>query len=73
MSKKIAVFVGSLRRESFNRKMAKALIACPDPGAGVVEIGGLPLYDQDDDDEGRPLAEWTAFRERVRPFDGSYS
>ena len=28
--KKIAVFVGSLRRESFNRKMATALIgACP--------------------------------------------
>ncbi|MDD5171239.1 MAG: NAD(P)H-dependent oxidoreductase, partial [Syntrophales bacterium] len=36
----------------------------------VIEIGGLPLYNQDYDDSGNPLAEWTAFRERVRPFDG---
>jgi chromate reductase len=36
----------------------------------IVEIGGLPFYDQDLDDEGRPPAEWIAFREWVRSFDG---
>jgi chromate reductase len=72
MSKKIAVFVGSLRKESFNRKMAKVLAAL-DPESlnlEIIEIGGLPLYDQDLDDEGRPPSAWTEFRERVKSFDG---
>ena len=72
MSKKIAVFVGSLRKESFNRKMANVLtsIAPESLELEVIEIGGLPLYDQDYDDGGKPPEVWTAFRERVRPFDG---
>jgi chromate reductase len=72
MSKKIAVFVGSLRKESFNRKMAKALAALAPEALKleIVEIGGLPLYDQDYDDGGKPPSAWTAFRERVRSFDG---
>jgi hypothetical protein len=50
--KKIAVIVGSLRKGSFNRKMARALISlAPDSLAcELVEIRGLPLYDQDLDD-----------------------
>ena len=70
--KKIAVFVGSLRKESFNRKMAKVLTTlAPDSlMLEIIEIGGLPLYNQDYDDGGKPLSEWTAFRERVKPFDG---
>jgi chromate reductase len=72
MSKKIAVFVGSLRKESFNRKMAKALAALAPESLNleIIEIGGLPLYDQDLDDEGRPPSTWTEFRERVKSFDG---
>ena len=72
MPKKIAVFVGSLRKESFNRKMAKALAALAPESLKleIVEIGGLPLYDQDCDDEGKPPSAWTAFRERVKTFDG---
>jgi len=72
MAKKIAVIVGSLRKESYNRKMAKALIALAPESLKleIVEIGGLPLYDQDLDDEGRPPAAWTAFREQLKPFDG---
>ena len=72
MSKKIAVFVGSLRKESFNRKMAKALAALAPESLNleIIEIGGLPLYDQDLDDEGRPPSAWTEFRERVKSFDG---
>ena len=70
--KKIAVFVGSLRKESFNRKMAKALTALAPESLKleIIEIRGLPLYDQDLDDEGKPPSAWTAFRERVKSFDG---
>ena len=72
MAQKIAVFVGSLRKESFNRKMAKVLVALAPESLKleIIEIGGLPLYDQDYDDEGRPPAAYTEFRERVKSFDG---
>lgn len=67
---RIAVVVGSLRKESFNRKMAKALIKlAPDSlSLEIIEIGGLPLYNQDLDDN--PPAAWAEFRERIRKFDG---
>ncbi len=72
MPKRIAVFVGSLRRESFNRKMAHVLTALAPQSLmlEIVEIGGLPLYDQDYDDGGNPPSAWIAFRERVKTFDG---
>jgi chromate reductase len=72
MAKKIAVFVGSLRKESFNRKMARVLttLAPESLALEIIEIGGLPLYNQDYDDEGKPLAAWTEFRGRVKSFDG---
>ena len=68
--RKIAVFVGSLRKESFNRKMAKALTALAPESLKleIVEIGGLPLYDQDLDEN--PPTAWTQFRERLMKFDG---
>ena len=48
----IAVIVGSLRQESINRKLATALAGlAPAEFAFVqLEIGDLPLYNQDDDD-----------------------
>jgi chromate reductase len=36
---------------------------------GDVEIGDLPLYNQDLDIERRPAKEWVAFRDRVRGMD----
>jgi chromate reductase, NAD(P)H dehydrogenase (quinone) len=72
VSKKIAVFVGSLRKGSFNRKMAKVLAALAPESLKleIIEIGGLPLYNQDYDDEGNPPPEYVAFREGLKPFDG---
>ena len=72
MVKKIAVFVGSLRRESFNRKVAKALttLAPESLRLEIIEIGELPLYNQDYDDGGSPPPEWVAFRKRLKTFDG---
>jgi chromate reductase len=53
---KIAVVVGSLRKDSLNRKLALALahLAPEDFTFEHVEIGDLPLYNQDDD--GSPSA-----------------
>lgn len=50
---RIAVVVGSLRRDSFNRKFAHALARLAPPAFSFeqVEIGDLPLYNQDDDDD----------------------
>ena len=47
----IAVIVGSLRRESLNRKLADGIarLAPPDFDFTQLEIGDLPLYNQDDD------------------------
>jgi chromate reductase len=65
----VAVLVGSLRKESFTRKMAVALVelAPPTLRLEVVEIRQLALYDEDL--EKQPPASWVAFRDRVRRAD----
>ncbi|MCU0761019.1 MAG: NAD(P)H-dependent oxidoreductase [Steroidobacteraceae bacterium] len=52
----VAVLVGSLRRESLNRRLATALatLAPPSLQLRIVEIGALPLYDQDHEVEPPP-------------------
>ncbi len=69
-TKKIAVIVGSLRKESFTRKVAKTLISLAPASLSmeIVEIGDLPLYNQDDD--ASPPASYTAFRDKMRGYDG---
>jgi chromate reductase len=69
-SKKIAVFVGSLRKESYNRKMAKVLIALAPESLEleILEIGALQMYNQDLDET--PPVAWTEFRDHLKGFDG---
>jgi chromate reductase len=69
--REIAVLVGSLRKESFSRKAANALISlAPESlNPAIFEIGQLPLYNQDLE-RASPPAEWVAFRDRVRPVQG---
>jgi chromate reductase len=65
----VAVIVGSLRKDSINRKVANALAELA-PAAlklGIVDIGHLPIYNQDGD-ENPPVA-WTEFRERIKVAD----
>ena len=68
-SRRVAVVVGSLRKDSLNRKLAKALIAAaPAPlGLEIVEIGKLPLYNQDDD--AAPPAASAAFKQQIVAAD----
>lgn len=66
----IAVFVGSLRDGSFNRKAAQAFIELDTSGYQyeIVEIGELSFYNEDLD--GEPPAAWVQFRERIKRSDG---
>lgn len=65
----VAVIVGSLRRNSINRKVTNALAEVA-PAAlklSIIEIGHLPIYNQDGDES--PPPPWTQFRERIRAAD----
>jgi chromate reductase len=71
MARKIAVIVGSLRKESFTRKVAQTLIqlAPPTLEMTIVDIGQLPHYNQDDDADAPPPL-YTEFRDKIRGYDG---
>jgi chromate reductase len=68
-SRNVAVLVGSLRKASYNRKMALALakLAPETLKLSTVEIGGLPFYNEDD--EANAPAQWKTFRDSVRAAD----
>ena len=65
----VAVLIGSLRRESFTRRVANAVVQLAPPSLkfDVVDVGSVSLYNQDL--EGTPPADWLAFRERLRAAD----
>ena len=67
---KIAIVVGSLRKESVNRKVAIAICALAGDrlDCTIVEIGGLALFNQDI--EANPPAEWTDFKGAIAAADG---
>lgn len=48
---RISIIVGSLRKDSFNRQLANAIIKLAPDNVSfkLLEIGDLPLYNQDDD------------------------
>lgn len=74
MARKIGFIVGSLRADSYNKKIAKQFAALLPEGfeAVFIEIGNLPLYNEDLDAAGKVPAEWTAFRETVKTVDGVF-
>ena len=66
---RLGVLVGSLRRDSISRKIAKALIERASDGVEcvIIEIGDLPLYNQDLD--AAPPKPWTRFRAELAACD----
>jgi chromate reductase len=68
---KIAVLVGSLRKESFSKKIAKNVSELFPAGfeTEFIPIGNLLLYNQDLDDHNDPPQVYTAFREKVKQCD----
>ena len=73
MNKKtIGVFAGSLRKGAYSRAVA-TLIANMMPAnftMKMIEIGNLPLYNEDLDEEGSVPAPWTSFRAALKELDG---
>ncbi len=65
----VAVIVGSLRKGSLNRHVANALaeLVPPTLKLTIIEIGHLPIYNQDVDES--PPAAWTEFRDRIKAAD----
>ena len=70
MAYKIAILVGSLRKDSINRKVARSICALRGDNleCSVVEIGDLPLYNEDLDKN--PPEQWVRLRDQVRAADG---
>ena len=65
-------FCRSLRKDSFNKLVAKTMadLFPADFEPVFINIGDLELYNQDLDDEGTPTEAWTTFREEVKQVDG---
>jgi chromate reductase len=70
MAYKIAIIVGSLRKDSLNRKVARSICGLRNDNldCAMIEIGDLPLYNQDLD--ANPPEQWTRFRREVGAADG---
>lgn len=68
-TRSVAVFVGSLRKDSLNRKMAEAMIAMAAPSLRmeILEIGHLPFYNADY--EADPPQAVRDFKQRLESFD----
>lgn len=66
----IAVIVGSLRKDSFNRRLAEAIVKLAPAGFSFtqLEIGDLPLYNQDDD--GQPAAAVKRLKSEIQKAQG---
>src|SRR6202140_3700389 len=66
----VCVLVGSLRKASLNRMLANELISLAPSSMklDIVEIGQLPLYNEDLE-TAAPPAPWTAFRQRIKAAD----
>ena len=70
MAYKIAIIVGSLREASLNRKVARSICAMRNDNldCSMIEIGGLPLYNQDSD--ANPPEQYVRFRQQIAAADG---
>src|SRR6476469_5803093 len=70
MAYKISIIVGSLRKDSLNRKVARSICALRDDNldCSMIEIGDLPLYNQALDRN--PPEQWVRFREQIAEADG---
>ncbi|MGB3417652.1 MAG: NAD(P)H-dependent oxidoreductase [Mesorhizobium sp.] len=64
----VAVLVGSLRKESFSRKIANAFVKLtPGLSFDFLDIGAVSYFNQDL--EANPPTDWTAYRERIARAD----
>lgn len=72
MSKVIGILVGSLRKASFSKKLAKAILPMAPEGFEfkIISLDDLSIYNQDFDDDNEVPEAYTIFREQVKNLDG---
>lgn len=72
MSKTIGIIAGSLRKESYSKKIAKAvlLMAPQDFEFKLIALDELPMYNQDFDDHGNVPETIEEFRNEIKIIDG---
>ena len=70
MSKKVAIISGSIRKEGYSTQLAKAVRSLFPEGyeTEIIEIGHLPLYNQDFDTE-TPSESYADFRKKMSKMD----
>ena len=70
MAYKIAIIVGSLRKDSLNRKVARSICGLRGDNldCSMIEIGDLPLYNQDYD--ANAPEQYVRFRKQIAESDG---
>lgn len=68
---KVGILVGSLRKDSFSKKIAQNVAPLFPEGyeTEMIEIGHLPLYNQDYDDENKVPEAYTTFRTTMQAID----
>lgn len=68
-SPRVLVLIGSLRKESINRKLANAIKSAAGDRAGfdMPDIGALGFFNQDEEAEWP--AHWTAFKDAIEAAD----
>ena len=67
-AKKVGVVVGSIRKGSYSRMVAKALCGMqPGLQCEILEIAQLSMFNQDL--EGTPPREWVEFKDRIKACD----
>ncbi len=69
---KVGIIVGSLRRDSYSKKIANVLKGFAPENVELenVEIGNLEMFNQDFDDDGTVPESWTNFRKSIESYDG---
>lgn len=72
MSKIIGLIAGSLRKASFSKKIADALLTMTPDGYTftIISLDNLPVYNQDFDDDNRVPESYTSFRKTIQGLDG---
>lgn len=68
---KIGVVIGSLRKESYSRKIANVLMGLAPESADIseIDISNIEMYNQDIEDEGRTPETWTDLRKSISEAD----
>ncbi|RQP16528.1 MAG: NAD(P)H-dependent oxidoreductase [Parapedobacter sp.] len=72
MRKVIGILAGSLRKESFSKKIARVITSMAPKGFefNIIPLDDLPVYNPDFDDENRVPESYVAFRNAVKAVDG---